>query len=216
MPDIVIVGGGGFGLEVITYLLDLTANDPDLRIRGVIDDGTPRLADFPVPLAHLGGIDGYAAQDEDALLIAVGDAAARWSVARRLGKARFYTLVHPAAYVAPSATLEPGAIVCPLAFVGPLARVGAHAALNVQSSLGHDARLGTGSVLSPGAKVNGGATVGEGCFLGTLATVSPGASIGAFSKVAAGSVFSGTAEAGSMIAGSPARSRVMFRPPPQD
>ena len=213
MPDIVIVGGGGFGLEVITYLVDLMANDPDLHIRGVVDDGTPRLADFPVKLPHLGGIDRYEAREGDSLLIAVGDAAARWTVARRLGEARFYTLVHPTAYVAPSATVAPGAIICPLAFVGPLARVGAHAALNVQSSLGHDARLGTGSVLSPGTKVNGGATVGEGCFLGTLATVSPGATIGAFSKVAAGSVFSGEAEAGSLIAGSPARSRVMFRPP---
>jgi sugar O-acyltransferase (sialic acid O-acetyltransferase NeuD family) len=213
MPDIIIVGGGGFGLEVITYLADLMANDPDLRIRGVIDDGIPRLADFPVKLPHLGGIDGYRAQEGDSLLIAVGDAAARWAVAKRLEGARFYTLVHPTAYVAPSATLQPGAIVCPLAFVGPLARIGAHAALNVQSSLGHDARLGAGSVLSPGTKVNGGATVGEACFLGTLATVSPGATIGAFSKVAAGSVFSGEAEAGSLIAGSPARSRVMFRPP---
>lgn len=213
MADIVIVGGGGFGLEVITYLLDLMAGDRDMRIRGVVDDGSPRLADFPLPLPHLGGIDDYRAEEQDRLLIAVGDSAARWKVARRLGGARFHTLVHPTAYVAPSATLEPGAIVCPLAFVGPLAHVGAHAALNVQSSLGHDARLGAGSVLSPGAKVNGGASVGDGCFLGTLATVSPGATIGAFSKMAAGSVFSGEAEAGSMIAGSPARSRVMFRPP---
>jgi sugar O-acyltransferase (sialic acid O-acetyltransferase NeuD family) len=213
MPDIVIVGGGGFGLEVITYLVDLMAADSSIRLKGVIDDGSPRLADFPVPLPHLGSIDGYAAQAQDSLLIAVGDAAARWTVAKRLAGARFYTLVHPTAYVALSATVEPGAIICPLAFVGPLARVGAHAALNVQSSLGHDARLGVGSVLSPGTKVNGGASVGEGCFLGTLATVSPGAVIGAFSKVAAASVFSGEAEAGSMIAGSPARSRVMFRPP---
>lgn len=213
MPDIVIVGGGGFGLEVVTYLVDLMAKDPDLRLKGVVDDGTPRLGDFPVELPHLGGLDDYRAQEQDALLIAVGNAAARWAVARRLGGARYYTLVHPTAYVAASATLEPGAIVCPLAFVGPLARVGAHAALNVQSSLGHDARLGAGSVLSPGTKVNGGASVGEGCFLGTLATVSPGATIGAFSKVAAGSVFSGEAEPGSLIAGSPARSRVMFRPP---
>jgi sugar O-acyltransferase (sialic acid O-acetyltransferase NeuD family) len=213
MPDIVIVGGGGFGLEVITYLVDLMAVDPDIRLKGVVDDGTPRLADFPAALPYLGTIDGYRAEEGDRLLIAVGDPARRWSVVRRLAGARFHTLVHPAAYVAASAVLEPGAIVCPLAFVGPLARMGAHSVLNVQSSLGHDARLGAGSVLSPGAKVNGGASVGEGCFLGTLATVSPGARIGAFSKVSAGSVFSGEAEAGSMIAGSPARSRVMFRPP---
>lgn len=213
MADIVIVGGGGFGLEVVTYLVDLIARDPGIRLRGVVDDGRPRLEDFPVPLPHLGGIDDYRPEEQDKLVIAIGDAAARWSVARRFERARFYRIVHPTAYVAPSATVERGAIVCPLAFVGPRARVGAHSALNVQSSLGHDASLGVGSVLSPGAKVNGGASVGDGCFLGTLATVSPGASIGDFSKVAAGSVFSGEAEPGSMIAGSPARSRVMFRPP---
>lgn len=217
MSEIVIVGGGGFALEVITYLLDGSASE-QIRIRGVVDDRTPRLTDFPVPLEHLGGLAEFQPAADDLLIIAVGDAVARWSIAERFRQrnARFHTLVHPTAYVAPSATVGTGAIICPLAFVGPLAKVGAHAVLNVQSSLGHDADLGMASVLSPGTKVNGGARMAEACFLGTLATVSPGARIGAYSKVAAGTVFAGEAEEGSMIAGSPARSRVMFRRPARD
>ena len=56
-------------------------------------------------------------------------------------------------------------------------------------------------------------TIGEGSFLGTHVTITPGIDVGGFSKVNAGSMVSRSAPAGSLLAGSPAKGRVMFKVP---
>lgn len=214
MKQIVVVGGGRFGLEVATYLFDLARSGVDVEVRGVIDDSSPDVSDFPGGVTQISSLAGWDPQNFEHI-IAIGDALARWKVATALQErgARFFSLIHPSAYVAATAKIGTGAVICPLAFVGPHARVGLHGVINVQASLGHDAHLGTASVLSPGAKVSGRGEIGEGAFLGSLALMAPGAKLGGFSKMAAGSVWSGVAPEGSLVAGNPGKSRIMFRVP---
>lgn len=214
MKQIIIVGGGRFGLEAATYLHDLARSGVELEVSGVIDDSSPDVSDFPGGVRKIGDLRSWDPRDF-VHIIAIGDAHARWKVAALLGarSARFFTLIHPSAYIADTAEIGLGALICPLSFVGPHARVGPHAVINVQASLGHDARLGTAAVLSPGAKVSGRGEIGEGAFLGSLALMTPGAKLGAFSKMAAGAVWSGVAPEGSLVAGNPGKSRIMFRVP---
>jgi len=214
MRDVVVVGGGRFGLEVVTYLHDLAKSGAAPAVRGVIDDSSPDLSDFPGGVRQIGSLSDWDPEGFDHI-IAIGDSAVRWKVAALLRdrSARFLSMIHPTAYVADTAEIGPGAVICPLAFVGPYARMGAHGVINVQASLGHDARLGTAAVLSPGAKVSGRGEIGEGAFLGTLAVMTPGSKLGAFSKLAAGSVWFGNAPDGALVVGNPGKSRVMFRVP---
>lgn len=214
---LVIVGAGRFALEVLTYLMDLPAYPSALEIVGVLDDGPRplRTGDFPIELKDLGTIAEWTPTGDQRHVIAVGDPATRWKIAKRLEAkgAQFYTLVHPTAYVAATAVLEPGSIIAPMAIVGPLARVGANAMMNVHSAMGHDADLGEASVLGPSAKMNGCSTVGRGCFLASLTGISPGSKLGDFSKISAGSFLTTDAPEGSLVVGNPARSRVMFKAP---
>lgn len=215
---VIIYGGGGFGLEVEAYLRDAAAvagPEGAPGIVGVIDQGTPRLADFLTPadqLRHFGSLEDCALGCDDAVVVAIGDPAVRLSIAGRLDAigARLATVIHPTAYVAESATVEPGAIVGPFAFVGPKACVRRHAVLNTYASVGHDAVLGEGSVLSPYSALNGSAEVGRGCFLGTGASISPRGVLGDRSKISAGSVLTGRTEPGSLVHGNPGQARVMF------
>lgn len=212
MPEaVILVGGGGFAVEIATYLGDMP-NPP--RVKGILDVNPPR-GDFPGDLAWLGPEADYAPQDGDRFIIALGDSALRRRVAHALSAAGgcFFTLIHPSAYVASTAIIEEGAIICPFAFVGPRAKVGAHAVLNVRATIGHHAAVGDYAVLSPHVNLNGGAVAETGCFLGTGAVIAPKVSLGAHSKLAAGSVLSGDAPAGSLIVGNPGRGRVMFKPP---
>jgi sugar O-acyltransferase (sialic acid O-acetyltransferase NeuD family) len=213
--DLVIVGAGGFGLEVATYLHDLARSGVKVRLTGYVDDTPGRMDDMPMPAPHRGAIAEYQPREEEALLIAIGDAVVRDRLYRQLTErgANFFTLVHPRAYLAESASLGPGTIVAPLAFVGPRARIAANCAINVHACVGHDASLEESATISPHAAVNGHASVGSASFVGTHATLAPKARLGAYSKLAAGAVLYGKTGDGVLAHGNPAQARTMFRPP---
>lgn len=215
--NVVVYGGGGLALEIISYLKDLEAVANTCRFLGIfIPDGFDFRAsdieaiapDFKVyrTLEDLPTVD-------TALIIGIGDPLVRFKLTKQLTSLghKLFTLIHPRAYVAPSAVLEQGVVLAPFAFVGPNAHVKDSAILNTYASVGHDAVVGEGSTLSPYSCLNGNAVTGRACFLGSYASLSPKATIGDGCKVSAGSVYSRAADAGSMIHGNPAKARVMMR-----
>ncbi len=206
MSGIIIVGAGGFGLEVAAY-----ARDAGFKVRGFLDDfkqpGTMHGGD-PV----LGSTD--AAIEKDALyLVALGNPAARRKLAGKLaGKdARFATLVHPLAYAAPSAQIGTGSVLAPFSFAGPEATIGDHVLLNIYASVAHESSVGAYGVLAPYSGTHAGARLDEEVFLGTHAVVTNGVQIGARAKLAAAAVAYDTVPEGAFALGNPARVRVEGR-----
>jgi len=210
-----VVGAGGFGREVLAYVLDV-ARDP-AAIGGFVDDRPDAVEGqrLAAPARVVARPDEIAPADDDRFVIAVGDPIARHRLAARLAArgARFASVVHPTAYVASTATVAPGCVIAPFAFVGPGAALGAHVALNTYASAGHDARLDACTVLSPYAVLNGHAIAEDGVFLGTHATVTIGVRVGAWSKLAAGAVATRDVPPRSLAVGNPARAREMFVAP---
>ena len=215
MRDLIVVGAGGFGREVLQYARDAAAAGAALRVRGFLDDRPGALDGFGLDVGVLGPIAQYRPRSGEACVVALGDPAARHDVVARLraAGAEFATLVHPRAYVAPSAALGEGTVVAPFACICPHARLGAHVAVNVSANVGHDAVVEDFAVLSPFSVLNGFAVLGAGGFLGTHATISVQRRVGAWSKASAGTVVFRDVEPGSLVAGNPPKARVMFHPP---
>lgn len=190
IQDIVIVGAGGFGREVLQYVRDTFTDPARYRVKGLLDDQPRDTAGFDLADGMLGDTSSYAVRDEDRFVIAVGNPGHRQLLSARLSArgARFLTLVHPRAYVARSAKLGAGCIISPFATVGSCVQLGEQVVLTFYASVGHDARVGHCAVLSPYAVANGGSELGECAFLGARATVNPGKRIGTNSKVVAGAV----------------------------
>jgi acetyltransferase-like isoleucine patch superfamily enzyme len=77
--------------------------------------------------------------------------------------------------------------------------------MNYHSSLGHDASAGNFAVLSPYATLGGHAHVEDDVFLGLHASVGPGKTVGARSKVSANSCVLTSAPADSIVFGVPGK-----------
>jgi sugar O-acyltransferase (sialic acid O-acetyltransferase NeuD family) len=212
---IIIIGAGGFGGELAEYLEDAIQDGAPYRFEGFIDDRAEQLATTHPELPILGTVEDLSRHPKAHILIAVGDPAARSSLADRLEQEHrtLATLVHPTAYVARSANIQGGTILCPFSLVGAHASVGRNVSVNVYASVGHDARIGEHSVISPYTAILGSVTLGNRCFTGAHATVAPGVNIAHDSKVAAGSVVSVDLPPGSLAVGNPARGRAMFKAP---
>ncbi len=214
MNEVVIAGAGGFGHEVLRYAQEAASEGWPHKVVGFLDDDPAALAGRDTQLGVVGPLAGSPLLAAD-VIIALGDPSVRRRVRLAVAAAggRLLSLVHPRAYVATGARIGDGVIVAPQSFIGADSLVAANCVVNAQAAVGHDARVGVDAVLSPGAVLGGFAHVGEGALLGTRTTVNPGVRIGAWSRIAAGSVVTGDCVAGSLLVGNPAKGRVMFRSP---
>ncbi len=182
MKYIVIVGGGGFGWELVEYVhqdiqLGLL---PDIVLKGVIDDETDSAKRSPIPLPYLGTISGYHPDPEDYLLLAIGNPRIKRLLYDRLSavSSHFFSYVHSSVYKSSSAVIGKGVVVCPNCILNSGSILEDFSMLNVFCSIGHGAHVGGFSVLSPFSALNGDAQIGSGCFLGTRATVFPRVTLG--------------------------------------
>ncbi|MDC7692818.1 hypothetical protein PQU94_00840 [Asticcacaulis sp. DXS10W] len=218
MKKIIVYGGGGLALEVVSYLKDIERTGTNrATFAGVFvpeafcvrSDDVKRIEPSASVFRSLDDID----PDAFEFVIGIGDPILRYRLHNEL-KTRnfgFYTLIHPSAVVDRSSNIGEGSVLAPFTFVGPCATIGASTLLNTYASVGHDASVGSATALSPYACLNGNAVTGRACFLGSHAALSPGAKIGDMSKLSAGSIFAKVADAGSIIHGNPAKARVMMR-----
>lgn len=220
MARIIVYGGGGFGLEIIGYLRDLREYSPmdndSPELVGIIDQGVARQADAEAihgsALTFWGSEDEVNWQADDQVLIAVGEPVVRHRLFNQLSARgiQFFTLIHPTACIASTATIGKGSILAPFSFVGSFAALGPNTVLNTYSSAGHDCIIGAASVLSPYAALNGSVEIGLAVYLGSGSIVLPGLVVGQNSKISAGSIVSRDVGVNSLVAGNPAKSRVMF------
>ena len=205
--SLIVVGAGGFGREALPYIRDAIALDPAITIKGFLDDKLEafngKLDDLPM----IGRIRDYRIESQDRFIVTIGNPEARADVTRSLEKrgAKFFTLIHPTANIASTAKVGTGCIIYPFCGVGNQANVGEHVVMTWYSSVAHDTVLEPFSMLSAYSTLNGGAVLEEGAFLGTHAVVNPLVRIGAWSRVAAGSVVYKSVGPRLLAMGNPAR-----------
>lgn len=198
MSQIAIVGAGGHARECLeaaramgSDVACLFDDDPGLwgeRILGVE--------------VREGGLDAVSGLEAGtALVIGVGDNAARRRIAERLAGRVFATLVHPFTWVSPSAELGDGAVVFAGAVVQAQARIGRHAIVNTGATLSHDVEVGDYAHAAVGAHLAGSVRAGEGALIGAGAAARPGAVIGDWAVVGAGSAVIRDVPAGAVAHG---------------
>lgn len=187
MRDLVIVGAGGHGREVLQLLRDINAECPQWNVLGFVDDAwtAPReLAGLPV----LGRPDWLEGRD-CAVTVAIGSPAVRRKVVHRLttaGVAEFATLVHPAARVGDRVTIGMGSVVAVSAVVTTDVRIGAHVLLNTAAVVSHDCLVADWVTLAPRATLCGAVKLAQGVEVCAAATVLQGLEVGAWSRIGGG------------------------------
>ncbi|GGB83723.1 acetyl transferase [Knoellia flava TL1] len=211
--EIVVVGGGGFGREVVAMIQELSARGAGVTVTGVVDDSPSRenrerLYRLGVPL--LGPIDRVSSLGTELnIVVGVGSACSRRQLVAKLTDlvpgVRFPALIHPTAWVGPDVTLEEGAIICAGARLSTQITVGRHVQIDQNATIGHDVTLGDYARVNPQGCVSGAVNIGSGATVGASATVLQGLSIGSDSIVGAGSVVTHDIGPGVSAYGVPAR-----------
>jgi sugar O-acyltransferase (sialic acid O-acetyltransferase NeuD family) len=209
---VVIVGAGGHGAELASYVGDIIRNGWDGQLLGFLDDAgaPPRGMSL---LGTLGALVGQPSGFFDGLqyLTGVGNNSVRQALVTRLNELyrslglSAWTLVHPTSYVGKHVEIGEGSCLAPGAIVTARAQIGRHCILNIKASVSHDCSIGDFVNINPGATICGNVVVGEGAYIGAGATIKDKVSIGAWSIVGAGAVVIDDVPPGVTAVGVPAR-----------
>ncbi len=214
VQQVVIVGSGGHGRELQSYLEDLRRNGEQVEFRGFIDDHRQRgkwneseiLGDLET-LAELLRAEAAATLR---FITAVGDNKVRRELVVRLSdidETRLFpwTLRHPASVVGRNVQIGAGTCLAPGSIVTTNAHIGSHCILNVNTSVSHDSVIGDFANINPGAVIAGNVQVGEGAYIGAGATLIDRVKVGEWSVIGAGAVVIDDIPAHVTAVGVPAR-----------
>lgn len=207
MKNLYIVGAGGFGREVYSWLQDLPELGTEWAIRGFLDDDPNALNGFDYPLPIVGSASAHVPQSDDLFVCAIGSIRPKRAVCEALQKrgAEFLTLIHPTVVMGAHVVLGQGVVLCPRVTVTCDVQIGDFAMINCHSTIGHDARVGAWATVSAHCDLTGFTQLGEAAFMGSGARVIPGKKVGADAVVGAGSVVIRNVPEGQKVFGNPAR-----------
>ncbi len=202
---IIIIGAGGFGIEVQEYIYDINVkNSTNHELKGFLDDD---LSKNKKKFDIIDNIENHKVCSEISYIIAIGDTKLRRNIYNKLKlkDAKFFTVIHPKSYISPSSSYSSGCIFSPFSIVGTSSFIESQVVLNTHASVGHDAKIGSCSVISPKVLIGGNSVIGKDVFIGSSSVVTPGKKVGENAKVAAGSVVYRNVKENSFVIGNPAK-----------
>lgn len=188
---IILVGGGAFARELLSWILDASDVTPLPPVAGFLDDMQDAFTGFPgSDIRWYGAPSAYQPEEGDLFAIAIGDTSAKASICATLTAkgAKFLSLIHPSAVLSRSARLGDGVIVGPNAYIATHAVLGDYVCVNSLTGIGHDAVVGASATISSQVDVTGGVTIGEQVFIGSGARLLPRISVGERTRIGAGSI----------------------------
>lgn len=206
MKDLIVIGAGGYGREVIQWAADCNRQAARWNILGFLDPNPDALCGSNCPYPVLGTDQDWVPTEDQEFAVAVADPTKKERIVSDFSArgARFATIVHPTAFIAEGASIGYGTVVYPQACISIDAKVGRFCTIQT-TGLGHDVTVGDYSTISSFCNLMGHVTLGKRVFLGSHCAVVPGTAIEDDAYVGVGSVVLRRVRAGTKVYGNPAR-----------
>lgn len=206
IQNLIIVGAGDFGREVLVWSEQAIRMGTPWHIKGFLDSRPHILDGFSCGAPILGTPEHYRPAPGDVFLCAIGEPALKRKYATMLENkdAVFGVLIHPTALIGRNVDIGAGSIICPFTQMSCDIRLGRHVTLGTQSSVAHDSTVGDYAQISGGCQLNGHVSVEEGVFLGSSVTLLPKARVESWAYAGAGSVVLRRVKSLTKVFGNPA------------
>ncbi len=205
MKNIIIVGAGGFGRELVTLIKAINKIEPTYNILGFINDIPDALDGIKIDYQIIGTIKDWQPKEDEFFAMGISSPNGKEKVAGILKSkgAKFETFIHPAANIGDYVTIGEGCVIGSRASVGSCSILGdfVHVA---GSMVGQDAIIGDYSTTTGFANLTN-AHIGKRVFIGSHAVVLNKLTVGDDAYICAGSIVFSKVKAGTKVFGCPAK-----------
>ncbi len=210
MKNLLIIGAGGCGREVLQWAKDVNKVSETWNIKGFLDDNPAALEGLRCDVEVVGSTDSYQPQPDDQFVCCIGSSAVRKKVIEKMEAkgAEFVSVIHPTSIVADSAKLGRALILYPYSIISDNADIGDGCIINMHSTIAHDSTLGEYCTISAHCDVTGMCRLGDRVFMGSGARTVPSARVGSDVFICAGSTVMSRVKDGLKVIGVPAKKAV--------
>ena len=207
VKDLIIIGAGGMGREVLQWIKDINAIKPTWNILGFIDDNINALNEMKCSHKIIDTLMGHKIDSDIYYVMGIASPELKKNISKKWleSNAQFASIIHPTAIIAEEATIGNGVIIYPYCIVSDNTRLGDFVGLNLYTSIGHDAVVGNYTTISAHCDITGGVKIGNEVFLGTHASIVPRVKVKDNVTICAGSVVMNNISAGKKVLGNPAK-----------
>lgn len=207
MKQLIIIGAGGFGREVLAWARQSLGCGEAWTVKGFIDDNVEAIAGLHVPAPWLGRIEDHQPAADEVFVCAMGVPAIKRRCFERIEArgGQFITLIHRTAVVGDQVKLGAGVILCPYAVVSGYNVIGKGVVVNMHATVDHDANVGDWTQINCHCDVTAGVQVGSEVWFSSHVAVAPRLKIGDRAYLGIGSAILRDVEADTKVFGLPAR-----------
>lgn len=201
--DLVIIGAGGFGREIMWLAQDIG----DFNLLGFIDDSQPvgtKISGVEV----IGGVADCAKWAQAEFVVAIGSPRTRQVIVSKLdilGIRKFATLIHPSVQKSQSVFINEGSMICAGTILTVDIVIGKHNIVNINCTVGHDCKFGNFCTVAPLVAISGNVTMNDLVEVGTGASIRQGSKLGKGSMLGMGGILTKDIPVNNIFVGNPAK-----------
>jgi sugar O-acyltransferase (sialic acid O-acetyltransferase NeuD family) len=206
--DLIILGAGGTGEDVLDWLEESTSPGSGYRCIGFLDDDEEKRGSKLRGVPVLGPLRAAIDHPGAAFVDALGGPRSftrRPALVAGIPPGCFVTLVHRRAHVSSHAQIGSGCLVYPHVVVGPAARIGSHVTILANVVVNHEVVIGDYSIVASAASLSGRVRIGTCCYIGAGSHIREGGLVGDGALVGIGSVVIREVPPRTVVVGNPAR-----------
>lgn len=206
MQNLLIVGAGGWGREVLAQAKTEPDYETRWQIKGFLDSRADLHNGKDIGVPIVGDPLTYQVEPNDLYVCAVGSPESRKHYIQplRTQEAKFITLRHHA-FLSPRNRIDQGSIICHRVQISPDVQIGKFVSIQSNSIISHDVKIGHFSHIGAMVFIGGNAKIGSLVTIHPQSTILPNIKIGDGATVGAGSVVIKDIPSGTTVFGNPAR-----------
>ncbi len=187
MKNIVIIGAGDLGREIVWLIEDINRRKPTYLILGFLDDDVLKVkAEFYgyKVLDRINGLERLNKRIPFSAVLAIQDSAVREKIVlEHPSFNKWESSIHPTAVIAPSSQTGKGCVVFPQVTISVDTKIGDFGLCYIRSTICNDCMIGDFVSLMTGATVSEHAQIGKGSYLAAGSCIYPHRTIGERVKV---------------------------------
>ena len=213
--QIIIVGSGGFGREVLQTILDCNENSEQYEVLGFLDSKKSlknKIIDgYPV----FGGDEWFIKNKKNKIkyIIAIADNKIREKIIKKLKmfNINFATIIHPSVILPKNTKIGKGTIIQAGVIITTNVKIKNHVQINMGSTIAHDSIIEDYVTISPGSHINGDNNIKKNTFIGTGVITKENITIGENAIIGAGTVLLENVPKKSLYVGIPGKLKQKIR-----
>lgn len=213
--QIIIVGAGGFGREVLQTILDCNENLKQYEVLGFLDSKKSlknKIIDgYPV----LGGDEWFKKNKKNKIkyVIAIADNKIREKIIKELKifNINFATIIHPSVILPKSTKIGKGTIIQAGVIITINVKIKNHVQINMSNTIAHNSIIEDYVTISPGSHIAGDNIIKKNTFIGSGVITKENIIIGEHAIVGAGTVLLENVPKKSMYIGIPGKLKRKIR-----